>query len=204
MVRALVVGGGPSLDLEFVKNFRGTLLVCDTVLKKCVDYGIKPGIVFTLEDISIFWKLFEGAKACPVICSTRTHVNTLNYLKHYGFGIIVVNWEYIHLISNVGMMAFCYAWRELKIDEISLIGLDSCVYGPVINPHSLPYDFVYREIINPDGVKCYLDPIHQVWHEQFIDFLKFAPDDLKILNYSNGCLFGEKIKWCPLSRSIQN
>lgn len=193
MEQGLIVGAGPSLDLEFVKNFNGLKLVCDVVLKKCLNYGIKPDLVFTLEDISIFWKLFSDVEPLKVVCSERCHQNTLDYLKKHKFEIIKFRWEYERLVTNVGLMTFCYAWKELKLDNISLIGLDSCVYEAVINP----YDDILISIINPNNVKCYLDPLHQIWREQFLDFLELAPR-LKVFNYSNGCLFGDKITWCRL------
>ena len=191
MAKALVIGGGPSLDLDFVKGFDGLKLVCDTVLKKCVDYGIKPDFVFTLEDISIFYKLFEGVKAQIVICSLRTDILTINYLKRNNFKIIIDDWKYTQFISNVGLMAFCYACRKLNINEIFLIGLDNCVYKPVI----FPCDGIYEILENPEGIKCYLDPIHQLWREQFLDLIYLVPK-LQINNYSNGCLFGDRINWC--------
>jgi len=190
MAKALVIGGGPSLDLDFVKKFNGLKLVCDTVLKKCVDYGIKLDFVFTLEDISIFYKLFEGVKPQTVICSLRTDILTINYLKRNNFKIIIDEWKYTELISNVGLMAFCWTCRNIDLKSIYLIGLDSCVYKPVI----APYDGIYEVITNPDGIKCYLDPIHQLWREQFLDFTQLVPK-IEIIN-SAGCLFGDEINWC--------
>jgi len=189
--KGLVVGGGSSLDLDFVKKFNGLILVCDTVLKKCVGYGIKPDYVFSLEDISIFYKLFDGVEPQTVVCSLRTHELTTDYLKQNNFTILVDDWRYTRFVSNVGLMAFCYACRILNIKEISLIGLDSCVYSPVI----FPCDGIYKVLENPDGVKCYLDPIHQLWREQFLDLIQLVPK-VKINNYSKGVLFGDKIKWC--------
>jgi len=193
MAKGLIIGGGPSLDFDFVKNFDGLKLVCDTVLQKCVDNDIRPDYVFTLEDISIFWKLFEGVEPLKVVCSERTHKNTLIYLKKNNFKIIRDSWRFNKLVSNVGLFAFCYSWRELKLNEIYLIGMDSCVYEPVTKP----YDGILQTHINPDLVKCYLDPIHQLWREQFLDFLELAPK-IQVYNYSNGCLFGDKIQWCHL------
>lgn len=177
------------------------ILTVDTQLKNCLKQGITPDFVFTIENISIFYKLFQDipkdvCKKITVIISHRTHPNTIKQLKKSGFHVITDLWKYLEYTSNVCLMGFCWAWRILKLDEITLVGMDSCEYKPVIPPGSKPFDLVYDVIINPDNTICYLDPIHQLWYEQFMDLLELAPRELRIENYSDGCLFGGAIQWC--------
>src|SRR3990167_5262657 len=72
-------------------------------------------------------------------------------------------------------MAFCFAWRELKIDEICLIGMnqgDSKMLIPM-NEDSEAFSLFYKKILNPDlNEWTYLNPSAQLWREAFFNFSK--------------------------------
>lgn len=206
----MILGGGPSLSQKLKQisqsDYDGYLLISDTQLKKVITVGITPDrfnmIVFTIENISIFYKLFEIEKyhqeLIEVVASHRTHANTMDYLiKNYSH-IHRYEWRPLEYVSNVGLMAFVYAWRKLKLEHIELVGMDHCDYQktgiPCFNENSTHYSLFYKDMINPHTkTKCYLDPIHQLWHEQFFDFLELAPKNLKITNHGDGVLFGDRI-----------
>ena len=102
--KGIIIGGGPSLDFEFIKNFDGLKLVCDTVLKKVIDQNIIPEYVFSIEDISIFYMLFdeiprEKCRKITVVHSLRAHENTIKQLNKSGYRKILDDWKYLEFTS---------------------------------------------------------------------------------------------------------
>jgi len=218
-LKALVIAGGPNVNKQFkeAKNFRGIILTVDKMLKPCIDAGIIPNYVMTIENISIFGYFFKDiprkyAEKITVIVSGRTHLNTVEVIQAHGFKHIVYTWKFLSLTSNVGLMAVVYCWDQLKIYEIIIIGFDHCDYKrtgiPCFNEKSPQFKIFYIKIENPHTkTVCYLDPIHQLWYEQFFDFMKLAPiyPHVKIINCTgNGALFGGKIEWSHLKAHLKD
>lgn len=85
MKNGLIIGWGPSkkkLTRLYNSNKFNYILTTDTQLKNCLKEGIIPDYVFTIENISIFYKLFVGipkdiCEKITVIISHRTHPNTI-------------------------------------------------------------------------------------------------------------------------------
>ena len=95
-------------------------------------------------------------------------------------------------------MAFCFAWRELKIDELCLIGMNTGTPNMLIpmNEESEAFSLFYKKILNPDlNEWTYLNPSAQLWREAFMDFLELIPPNTEVINCTEGgSLFGNGIK----------
>jgi len=217
MGKALVIAGGPQVQEQFkdARQFNGLIITVDKMLKPCLDAGIIPDYVMTIENISTFGYFFQDipcniAKKITVIVSERTHVNTEKIIKETGFKMKLFEWKYLNMISNVGLMAFIYTWSELKIKKIIIIGFDHCDYKktgiPCFNENSEHFQIFYVKLENPyTKTICYLDPIHQLWREQFFDFLPKNRFGLayEIINCTgDGALFGENIEWSHLNEHL--
>lgn len=211
MAKGIIIGAGPSvfeknhLELLAKSNYNGTLLITDKMLKPCLDAGITPQrfsryFVFTIEDLEIIANFFietPHSNKIKVICSERTKKSVINKILANNYNISIDSWDYLRVTPNVGLMAFCFAWRELKLDELCMIGMNHGMPKMNIpfNEDSEAFSLFYKKILNPDlNETSYLNPSMQLWREAFYDFLQLAPD-IEICNCTEGgTLFGNGIK----------
>ena len=114
------------------------------------------------------------------------------------YNISIDSWDFLKVTPNVGLMAFCFAWRELKIDEICMIGMDqgSNKMSVPMPEASEAFSLFYKKILNPDlNEWTYLNPSAQLWREAFYDFLELMPPNTEVINCTEGgSLFGNGIK----------
>ena len=212
MAKGIIIGAGPSvfeknhLELLSKSNYNGTLLITDKMLKPCLDAGINPQrfsrfFVFTIEDLEIIANFFietPHSNKIKVICSKRTKKTVIEKILSNNYNISIDSWEYLQVTPNVGLMAFCFAWRELKIDELCLIGMNTGTPNMTIpmNENSEAFELFYKKILNPDlNEWTYLNPSAQLWREAFMDFLELMPSNTEVINCTEGgSLFGNGIK----------
>lgn len=211
MAKGIVIGAGPSifqknhLKLLAASNYNGTLLITDKMLKPCLDAGITPQrfsrfFVFTIEDLEVIANFFietPHSNKIKVICSERTKKSVMNKILSNNYNISIDSWDYLKVTPNVGLMAFCFAWRELKIDELCLIGMNHGMdkMNVPMNEDSEAFALFYKKVLNPDlNEVSYLNPSMQLWREAFYDFLNLAPN-IEVCNCTEGgTLFGNGIK----------
>ena len=211
MAKGIIIGAGPSvfsknhLELLSKSNYNGTLLITDKMLKPCLDAGITPQrfsryFVFTIEDLEIIANFFietPHSNKIKVICSERTKKTVMDKILSNNYNISIDSWEYLKVTPNVGLMAFCFAWRELKIDEICMIGMDTGTpkMNIPMNEDSEAFALFYKKILNPDlNEWTYLNPSAQLWRECFLDYLELTKD-IEVCNCTEGgSLFGNGIK----------
>jgi len=212
MAKGIVIGAGPSikeknhLELLAKSNYNGTLLITDKMLKPCLDAGITPDkfprfFVFTIEDLEKaiidFFIPSEYSNKINVIYSPRTKKTVINHIEKLGYIASLDNWDYLQVCTNVGLMAFCFAWRKLLLDKVCLIGMNqgSPIMPVPMNENSEAFDLFYEKIYNPDlNEWSYLTPSMQLWRSAFYDFLELCPG-LEIINCTEGgSLFGNGIK----------
>src|SRR3990167_10146463 len=139
MAKGIVIGAGPSifeknhLELLAKSNYNGTLLITDKMLKPCLDAGITPDkfprfFVFTIEDLEKaiidFFIETPYSNKINVIHSPRTKKAVINHIEKLGYISSLDNWDYLQVCTNVGLMAFCFAWRKLLLNEVCLIGMN--------------------------------------------------------------------------------
>ena len=220
MRKAIVIGAGSSIDrydhlmMLAKSSFDGVILVCDKVLDICLRMGVRPEkfknyYVFTLEDFSWVWEWLKNCD-CPELISLvhgpRTRKDILERCQAMGYVIKADYWQYLDITSNVGLMAFSYGWRRLKLDEICLIGMDHANYkeNVVFGENTEAFNLFYQKYYNPEfDSQCYLNPIQQIWREAFFDYLKLAPKNLKIVNCTQaGSLFGKNIICMDFARYL--
>ena len=212
MAKGIIIGAGPSvfeknhLELLAKSNYNGTLLITDKMLKPCLDAGITPQrfsryFVFTIEDLEIIANFFietPHSNKIKVICSERTKKSVMDKILSNNYNISIDSWEYLKLTPGVGLMAFCFAWRELKLDELCLIGMNqgSNKMSVPMPEDSEAFSLFYKKILNPDlNEWTYLNPSAQLWREAFFDFLELMPQNTEVINCTEGgSLFGNGIK----------
>lgn len=202
MAKGIVIGAGPSLfkykHLELLagSDFKGHLLITDRILKPCLEAGITPDkfpnyYVFTVEDAWQIENYLSGVKECDkitLIHSSRTKKVLLEKLQAQGYRILCDYWPYLSALNNVGLMAFHYGWRKLELDELILIGMDQGDYKPPIFPENTDcYREFYKKIHNYSwDCDVLLNPLHQLWYESFMDLLQLVPENVKIINATEG------------------
>ena len=212
MAKGIIIGAGPSvfeknhLELLAKSNYNGTLLITDKMLKPCLDAGITPQrfsrfFVFTIEDLEIIANFFietPHSNKIKVICSKRTKKSVIDKILSNNYNISIDDWDYLQVTPNVGLMAFCFAWRKLAINEISLIGMNQGMKNMSIPmpENSEAFDLFYKKVFNPDlDEMSYLNPTMQLWREAFYDFMYLMPKDTEVINCTEGgSLFGNGIK----------
>lgn len=165
----LVVGAGPSHENNFdrIKKFQGKVIVLDVNFNECVNQGIIPDFLITLESgkNNVIIDMFHDRhlKACEgkttAIGSYITRKDIYSYLGQY---MPYVKWTFPEepRVSNCGLFALNFAYNELKADKIFLLGFEH--QGGRYPPH-----------------------IYQVWQTDFWYFVKQWPKET-IVNCSDG------------------
>lgn len=200
-MKGLVIGLGPSLKEKDAlraissSNFQGCLLISDRALKDCLAAGVTPDrfpnyYVFTIEDMNAVSNYIIPGKYAPkikVIHSARTKPHVLIEIKKRHYQTILFDWDYLTVTPNVGLMAFCYGWKELGLTDLCLIGLDTGmreINCRVFHDDHPGFNLFYEKI---NGYYLEL-ATHSIWRETFIDFLQLMPKGILVLNCSDGTL----------------
>lgn len=215
---AIIIGASPSLkefeQLETLadSNYQGYILACDRILERCYELQIIPDYVFTIEDMKIlsdyFPPVIRGRSTPKVKCSLRTKQEVRAKIMNQGYPLTTWDWKYLELTPNVGLMAFCFAWKMLELKTIALIGMQTSIDKPNIPPFpesSEAFSMYYEKLFNPDlEENCYLvKAVHGYWRETFLDFLELCPLDVVIYNCSEkGSLFHHRIITCSLEEYL--
>ena len=114
--------------------------------------------------------------------------------------------------GNVGTAAWFVAWRILKSEVVSLIGIDhgwrdddpweKIVSHGLQLPNNLVIDqdseaakVLFPKVYNPEfDCVCILDPIFQFYSSALKEFIERSPSWLKTINATEGgCIFGQNI-----------
>lgn len=161
----VVVAGGPSLDkfehLEMLRSYQGHLVVCDKELVPCLERGIIPEYVLSVDGDPIIADFYNSAlvekyaSRIPAIFSNQVHPSVANYPgKKYWFVILMddprgpmsvsraIHWmtgkkTMTQAYGNVGAFAWGFA-AFLGHSPIMMVGLDFS-YGPDVQPMQTTY-----------------------------------------------------------------
>jgi len=136
-VKCIVVGHGPSIDYELIKNFDGIVLSTDICTTDLIKHGIIPdyqlfaeikeGIIkfildwlpdsFQESQIRSKMTVVYREKAIPVLASRIGRLKLKSILFN-------ADYQHYNAINNVGLYSVSFADIILKADEIHLTGLD--------------------------------------------------------------------------------
>lgn len=211
--RGLVIGMGPSMfeleHLPYLANHPDkdlTLLVSDRALKPCLWAGVTPKkfpnfYVFSIEELTIvgeYMIAYKDAHLIKLVYSERSRMSAIETARRRKYVLEPFLWDWLKVTPNVGLMGFCYGWKELGLKEIGIIGMD--LGGEKKAVPLLPGfdDLYYEKILNPHTgkVTVLVKATHGIWRETFLDFLQLCPKDVKIVNCTGGgCLFDKRIEW---------
>jgi len=118
----MILGTGPSNNLDTFKDFNGLKLASDRQYHNLVKENIHPDYLITLEDEDLA-HYFTSPHLNPkpvVVTSIRTTEKTKNILGDEDFLIKIFTSELINVCYNVGMMGWMYAWMKLGAKEVHL------------------------------------------------------------------------------------
>lgn len=213
-MRAIVIGAGPSLSknnhLEQLakSDFNDTIIVTDKMLLPCLEYGITPDkykkyVVCTLEEAPIVPSYFNdelvGFHAPTIKCYYSNRTTALETIINAGFTQRVKMNDNLTLDThNVGCMALMAGIFYENCTDIALIGIDCCClpsYVVLDKTHPNFYD-VYKEVINDKYMEvCYLDPIFEMYREDFIYYAHKYKGRCRVSNCTEGgALFSDDIE----------
>ena len=109
--------------------------------------------------------------------------------------------------SNVGLFSWLIGHLMMNKTDTYLIGMDHCYASdnpPPVDRSSELFYWGFYTLWNPhQQVEIVLNPAHELWQEEFHWNMKQYPD-IKVTNCTGwGALFGENIKWEPISEKKQ-
>jgi len=203
---AILLGAGPSLyrnnhlELLAASNYKGLIMIPEIIAKKTLEKGITPDkfniSYFTLEenfDVSEFlnFEIVEKyADKITVYCSSRTIEKSKAFIERFFRRMVQIDRKEANESSNVGLFMLSVVFHELGINHVCLVGMDHSTHEwetEKIDRNSEIYKLCFKEIHNEfAGVTAVLNPIHQVWHEQFYYFLEKYFKNVKIINCTEG------------------
>lgn len=124
----LIIGRGESYkQVEFIKNFDGKIIACDSVVHEMIDKGIMPNYVTWLEtsDTNVEW----------LVLSTLHRLKNSTLVYRYGaiprvaeeaakHKIHIKSFQPPTYVNNVGLFSIIFAQQVLHCKEIHLIGME--------------------------------------------------------------------------------
>jgi len=159
-MKAIIVGSGPSKDFDKVKKFDGLIIACDKEYHNLVKYDIHIDYLVTLEDEelnSYFLPPHQEPKPIVVI-TPKTLEKVVTVVGEENFPVRVFSHKLVYVASNVGMVAWMYAWMVLNCKEIFLTGFD----------HLYP----------KEGYSL----LHHLWRDMFHELLDdFCPKEVRTI-----------------------
>ena len=157
----MILGAGPSLDIEAYRGFVGIKIVTDKMYHKTVEENIYSDYAVTLEDsnLSHYFSKPHLKNKPTIITSIRTPDVTLLALGGEDFNLKIFPYPIMQVTYNVGLMSYIYAVFQLKCKEVELNGFDHLY--PVQKYNSF-------------------DLKHLMWREMFWDVYEdWVPKDVK-------------------------
>ncbi len=131
MENVLVIGGGPSYreHLEECRNFKGTIVCCDSPANFLIKNGIYPDYIITIEtEVSLdFFNIKEIKKhGTTIVYSAATKPQLIQKFKESQLKtkVRVIRNE-ISRYPSVGITALVYTKEDLKADKILLLGFEN-------------------------------------------------------------------------------
>jgi hypothetical protein len=130
MTSAMVLGSGPSKDMESFRDFNGIRIICDKEYHNCAVDKIPVDYAITLEDgdLSHYFTpphVYQNGNKPIVVISNRIHPNTKKVIDEQDFLTKLYTNEILNICYSVGTMAWMFAWEKLGADTITLNGFDS-------------------------------------------------------------------------------
>src|SRR3990167_1683424 len=203
---AILLGAGPSLfrnkHLELLanSNYKGLIMIPEIIAKKALESGITPDkfnvSIFTLEenfDVSEFLNyeiVLKYGFLIPVYCSKRTIQKSKDFIKSNFKDLIEIDRKEANETSNVGLFMLSVVFYELGINHVCLVGMDHATHEwetEKIDKNSEIYKLCFKEIYNTfSKTIAVLNPIHQVWHEQFYYFVYKYFNNIDLINCTEG------------------
>jgi len=132
--RALVIGAGPSiwLNIDQASDFDGVILVVDRMLVPCIQKGIIPDYLISIEQggEAVMPDLFPEEFILPYKDKMKfiyTHRSLKWVINHFErLGVYSLKWDSDRgeRVSNVGLQGVRFAIEFLGIKEIVFIGFN--------------------------------------------------------------------------------
>jgi len=215
MNKALVIGGGPSIEkyghLKLLQksNFKGKLFIADVMLKKCLEAGITPDKFPEFYVVSVEFGTYirnfytsdlkaelSQKYAAKIRCLLFAYENDFTeLLRSLGFQVTVLpDNEHSRTFANVGITGWFLAYDMYKCDEVALIGFNM---GRAKDHLKLFPDYFvplfFKSGYNPDLKSDYiLDPGYEYFRETFLEWIEKL--GVRTINCSQeGSLYGPGI-----------
>jgi len=203
---AIILGAGPSLfrnnhlELLAESNYKGLIMIPEIIAKKSLEKGLTPDkfniSYFTLEenfDVAEFLNneiCLKWSDKITVYCSSRTIEKSKAFIERKFRRMVQIDRKEANESSNVGLFMLSVVFHELGINHVCLVGMDHSTHEwetEKIDHNSEIYKLCFKEIHNTfSNTIAVLNPIHQVWHEQFYYFIEKYFKDVTIINCTEG------------------
>ncbi len=127
-MKLLIVGRGESYkQTDFIKNFDGKLIFCDSVVHELIDKGIQPDYVTWLEtsDVNVEWlviSVLHRLKKAIVVYRTGNYPRFFSEATKHN--IHTKSFAPPAFVNNVGLFSIVFAQQALHCKEIHLIGME--------------------------------------------------------------------------------
>jgi len=203
--KALIIGAGPSLKINIQElqksKWKGPLFATDRALHLCLEEGLVPDYVVTLEEEHLE-KHFEHeiikeyADQVMGLTSEKTYKSTKTQMRKMGLTVQGVGThKQIHSTSNCGLFIMMILSYDFKCKDVYMIGMDHSFERGRTIQDTHPECTMEK---NPyDGYEYCVHPLHSHWRYNFID--RMGLPDYKQVRVTNctgrGVLFGGRIIW---------
>ena len=175
-MNVLCIGAGPSVDFDYIKNFKGILVCVDRILKTLLENNITPDYCVTYEKgiwSSNTWQIDRGfvimfenipKVKTKFIHSPASNDDIVKNLIKDGHDVSMFTGPLFPAVNNVGLFAWYFTVEKLKPEIVDIIGIDHLIQ-----------DFPQRPI------KC------QWFREVFFELESFYSKDITTLINGKPC-----------------
>jgi hypothetical protein len=224
---AIVVGAGPSLtdeQIEFLKNYKGTIICVNKSLERLLEHGVTPRIVVAIHSTDEILCHFQNdvvegrLKDVNVIISSTLSPNVTKEIyqwadhdKLFWFHANVpdnivpnmntllskmVPLEVIDTGGNVGLMGVQVAqWCGAK--TIAIVGMEHCIElsKEWTNSEALNYNIIYAP---EDDIMFALTPVMRAYLQVLHSWYMNNRNHFEIFNLTpNGLFYVRRKDWMP-------
>ena len=209
-------------QVEYLKEYDGTIIVCDRALYKVLEYGVIPEYVCQLDSSWLCWSFFDRPDVkkhmdkITAIFSTTTHPLTIRlwHGKRVFFQPYMGSADLTSALMRIGKVpymetggqvaTFCWLLAAvLGANPIGIFGITNSF--DKLSESEYP-NVKHRKVKTPYGT-VYQDPVFQMYAESHLKIIEAAYEKRGIVTINctkTGCMYGKGIKDWTLKQFIDS